>query len=302
MSKSLGSLKFLWKNNWFYVVVGVICFLIMIASSLSSHSTFEILKRLLFEPGYKENFLVGSDTGLLVQFEPTVFNIMKYNLTTAFSNMVFDTTMIFGTIFFQLLLPLFATVSGVVFYERYHSILRLSMYKEGKNYSKIIVKQMLINACKLAGSIFLAYVVFFLLIRMIRIPNEFGALERALFSDLFGKAFYREHVELYFLLEGFVKLFMIPFAYCMLTQSIVLLDRSSKEVIASPLLYFFGFSAIGAAVGLFSPTLALYINPTVLMASGSYNSFYTLLLVGVNMIPLLIGGVILYAKTKSISI
>lgn len=80
-----------------------------------------------------------------------------------------------------------------------------------------------------------------------------------------------------------------------------LVNASLKYVIGAPIIYYYGLSAIGYALCFFAPTIAIYLNPTVLMANGTHY-FNTVLLLLVNFVPLYVAiGIVLY-KNKYVEI
>ena len=72
--------------------------------------------------------------------------------------------------------------------------------------------------------------------------------------------------------------------------------------LAAPILYYYGLSALGFALAMVLPQLAIYINPSVIMASGSYDQFNSIVLIFINMLPLLIGLGIIHWRTKNVEI
>lgn len=293
-------MKFWLKRNWKYIVVLMICLITMLYGVLEELNFFNIMKMALFEPGYKENFFLHQENAALWSVDPTIWNIAKTVVSEGY--FVFDVSLIFGTMWFQIIIPLFATISGIVFYQHYNSIMQMSTVREKKSYRVMMLKHILFNSLKLAGTIFAAYLVFMIIMKCISMPGEHGADERSLFADLLESGFYLKHTALYFILEGFVRFFLIPFAYASLAQSVVLLGRNLKEVVAAPILYYYGLAAIGYALVSIAPVAAIYINPSVIMASGSYDGFHSLVLILINLIPLYIAIGIICWRTKDVQI
>lgn len=292
-------MKFWWKRNWKFFALFIICLMIMLYGMLGEKNFFWILKESIFNPEYRANFFLYNETTVGMVIEPTVFNIMK----TVISNMqfTFDTSVIFGTMWFQIIIPLFATISGIEFYQIYNSNLKLKIIRK-ESYRTVILKEILFNSLKLGGIIFVAYLIFISFVYFISTPGSLGSSERTLFSDLIGNNLYLNHTFIYFIMEGIVRFFMIPFAYATLSQSFSLFSKSLKEVIAAPILYYYGLSAFGFAFAMVLPQLAIYINPSVIMASGSYDQFNSIVLIFINMLPLLIGLGIIYWRTKNVEI
>ena len=106
-------MKLVIKENKKYICVFLICIVIMIYEALYDNNIIEIIKRALFEPGYIEFYFANTDTqvstGTAHTFINLFINIVKY------TPLAFDSLIVFGTRIFQLILPLFAVVSGIEF-------------------------------------------------------------------------------------------------------------------------------------------------------------------------------------------
>ncbi|MGL5540549.1 MAG: hypothetical protein ACRDBX_02815 [Erysipelotrichaceae bacterium] len=287
------------KRNRKYIALFMVCLLIMLHGVLDEKNIFWILKESIFNPEYRLNFFGNNETTVGLVIEPTVFNIMK----SVVSNLqfTFDVSVIFGTVWFQIIIPLFATISGISFYQIYHSNFKLKIIRK-TSYRQSVEREILSNSFKLASIIFAAYFVFLCFSYIVSTPGFLGSSERTMFSDLFGNSLFSNHTFFYFILEGLVRFFLIPFAYATLTQAVAVLDTSLKEVIAAPILYYYGLSAVGFALYMVVPELSIYINPSVIMASGSYDQFNTILLILINMLPFFIGMFLVRWKTKYVEL
>lgn len=291
-----GNMKFWLKRNGFYIGIGVVCLLVML-NSVFNDSVIRTLWRCLFEPGFKTFYVTETDMAIH-NLPPTTMAIMGAVLSNIFDHLYFDYQMIFGTNIFALFIPLLTIVSGIRFYVTHHSINKITMYRTSTTYRKEMIKEITKNALKIAGSIFIAYIIYLLMIRAIAGGYRLAARERTLFSDVFGVSFYQTYPGLYFILEGFIKLFIIPFSYAILTQAMVLLGKSFKEIIAIPILYYYGLAAIGYALYMIVPTIAIHINPITIMASGDYETLNSIALILCACIPLFIGVAIILKRTK----
>lgn len=278
----------------------------MIISLMDNKNLIWIMKEAIFNseyrmewfanPEYQANYLSrnGSMEGFN-EINRTVFTIFKDVITHGFYT--FDVSVIFGTVWFQVIIPLFSVISGIEFYNSFHSIIQIKIHNK-KRYRTAIIKEIISNALKLASSIFISYFVFLVIVFFIENTGRLGADGRTMFSDLFGNGLYVNHTFIYFILEGLVRFLLIPFVYAILSQSIVLLGKDLKEVIAAPILYYYGLSAVGYALYLIFPTISIYLNPSVIMASGSYDSFNSMIMIGINSIPLVVGFIIIYVRTR----
>ena len=74
--------------------------------------------------------------------------------------------------------------------------------------------------------------------------------------------------------------------------------KNQKQVFFSSNIYYYGLSIIGFGLYYIFGEWSIYINPSVIMASGTYNSVNTLLLLFVNVIPIIIGLILLKRRFK----
>lgn len=289
-------IKFAIKLNWMYIAIFLICIAIMLFGILEEEQFFRILQRALFENGYKEHYFANvENANELINIAPTVWNIMKYSVSNY--HLVLDTNIILGTTWFQIVIPFFSLVGGITFYNHFHKIDRMRYFRKNK-YRSELLKVISKNALKVSCAVFFAYLIFTFFIYSLATPGQLGAEGRTFLQDILGPQFYTNHTLLYFLLEGSVRFLLIPFTYTIFVQSIVLLEKSVKEVMLAPIVYYYGLSAVGYALYSFAPTLSLYINPSVIMASGSYDSFNSILLILINSIPLFLGILLITKETS----
>lgn len=123
------------KENKKYIYVFIICIIIMTYGALTDINLIEIIKRALFEPGYIEFYFANTDTpvppGTAHTFINLIINAIKY------TPLAFDSLIVFGTRVFQLILPLFAAISGIEFYKYFNTIYKFKINSE-RNYRKFI--------------------------------------------------------------------------------------------------------------------------------------------------------------------
>lgn len=298
-------MKLFLKRNRIYIIVGVIClFVLYLPTILNRVNFFEIIYLAFTKEGYVTSFFVNSDVEWVRMIEDhTIWNIINVLISDLIRRGVqLDVCLIFSKQLLQIVLPFFAIIGGVKFYNHYHSIMHFEYgFEKRTRYRKTIFSYMNINALKVAMSIYLPYVIFILIILLFFKLGKNGAEFRSLFSDIIGNGLYQNHTAIYFLLEGFVTMVMMPYAYTMLAQSVVLLGSNLKEVIATPIAYYYGFATLGYSLFRIFPRLSIYINPSVIMAAGSYD-LSTILLIAINMIPLIIALLISYWRTRRVEI
>ena len=303
-------MMFTLKRNWKYILILLICLIIMIVNFFSNTNMSWILKEAIFNPEYRVEWFANPEyqaNYVRINGSMAGFDEMSKSVFTIFKDVIynaqfsFDVSVIFSTIWFQIIIPLFTVVSGIEFYKSFHSIFQLRLHNK-KRYRETIIKEIMLNALKLAGAIFVAYFIFLIFAYFAENSGKLGADGRSLFSDLLGNEFYINHTFIYFVLEGLVRFFIVPFVYATLSQSVVLLGKDLKEVIAAPILYYYGLSAVGFALYLLVPSIAIYLNPSLIMASGSYEGYNSLLMIAINSLPLVIAFIIIFVRTRHVEV
>lgn len=288
--------------NFVYVILFIAIFISFVAMCFSDRNTFSILLKGLFDKQYIADYFSRTD---IIQFQnvaPTFENLVKAQLYEyQLTGFTYDATIIFATAHMQIFLPFTALIGGIKFYNLYHHLMKFQFSKKRNNsYRKNINKVMISNGIMVSIAMYAAYALIVIIMYPIS-GGELGATGRSLFSDLLGNDLYVNDTMMYFLLEGLVSYFLIPFVYTYFCESIVLLGLNLKVVIGAPLAYYFGLSALGYALYNFVPSIAIYLNPSVIMASGTYN-FNTILMILINCVPLFIGIGITWVKTQHVEL
>lgn len=209
------------------------------------------------------------------------------------SRWTFDPTIIFGTAIFQLIVPFYGVYAAYDFHRKWTSLYQLEMVSSKKKTSFLIDKVWSTSRPIAFGSL-LGFLVFMLFSIWISGGEFTPGVDRWIFSDWFGQAFYENHTYLHWLLEGFVRFFWIPLVYCVFGIGIVSLTFAKKTHVLSPLFYFYGMSVFAMAFIESNQQLYLYLSPRVIMSSGDFIGFNTTLMILVNTIPMLIGLGILW--------
>ncbi len=293
-------MKLVIKENKKYICVFLICIVIMIYEALYDNNIIEIIKRALFEPGYIEFYFANTDTpvspGTAHTFINLVINSVKY------TPLAFDSLIVFGTRIFQLILPLFAVVSGIEFYKYFNTICKFKINSK-KNYRKFILKKITINAAKIAFSIFMAYCLYLLVSYCISDFSYNSKTTRDFLLDIIGEEFYGEHIVLYYFLEGAIRFLFMPFIYSCLAQTSVLYFQNIKQVIATPIIYYYLLATIGYGLNMLDHPISIYINPSAIMANGTYANINSILLILFNLVlPLTLSIILIYWRTKNVEI
>ena len=281
-----------------YIIIFCICLLIMTLLAINENGFYSVARHYLSDAAFRHDMNIHA----LTKF-PNIFGVLLHNLGAGIIN--FDAILITATIPFQIIIPFFSIVGGIFFYKQYNHILKFSLVKAVR-FKKEIYKIVFMNAVKLALSVFLAYLCFYTILYFVITsptqPFHNSSEGRDFLADLLPKGFYYAHSYRYFLLDGFVRFFYMPFIYTVLVQASVLVISSFRGVFLVDIVYYYGLAAIGYATALIAPRLAIYINPTVLMASGDYAHINSLVLLLVNSIPLFISIAIIEWRSRHVEI
>lgn len=210
-------------------------------------------------------------------------NVVYYYLVRPFANIPFDEIIIWGTMLFQLFIPFLACIFCIRYYSE-HTTINKMKYHRKSNYKNSIFRDIIWISFKCAATIFAGYLIFYIITITVSpnpVENPDYILPRTLILDIVGNAFYYSFPKIYWFLEGFIRFFIVPFQFSIAACIFSLIFKSSRTSYITVVGYYFIMSAIMAAVGQFNLPyqIHLYLNPSVIMASGSYN---------LNTIPLLL--------------
>ncbi len=86
----------------------------------------------------------------------------------------FDSFMIWGFSFFQILLPFLISISGIILYQRFHTIFKFEAVKY-KNKKEFIARKIMLYSSITAFSFFVGYLIFY-------IPLIFAKVYRHLYT------------------------------------------------------------------------------------------------------------------------
>lgn len=290
-----------------YILITICTFLFMTLNFLYNRGLFETLNRCLFEDGFKENYFLNMEEPLgLNDMKPSYFNIIHHVLF--YNPIQFDSNVIFSTTWFQIVIVFYGCLAGIEFHKYWTTISKMEIHRN-KSFQNYTFRKALQISLKVSISVFISYFLFLTFMKLIssdEIGN--GSNGRSLFSDMIGNSLYQNNTYLYFLLEGCVRFFLIPFVYSMFSCLAVVMNRSIRIVIGFPLIYYFGFAIIGVGLymlGSFFTVLlkiGCYVNPTIIMVNGDYNELSTPLLIILSMIPLYISivGILIECKDAEI--
>ena len=288
-------IKYFYKWNKFYVWISVICFLIIL---LWSFYTMELYWRIgtFFT---NEQYRIQAGYGNSVLWPLGIFAVIWDWLTASYIR--FDTTMIFGTNLAQIFVPALASVAGIYFYRHFHSSFLMKFYRVEK-YNIYLLKEICVYAGKMALAFFAAYLLYYVFVYHISNQPFMDYAGRELLLDILGDSFYDAHTYLYYLLDGMVRFLFMPFVYAFLSCTLAVVCKSEKQVFLLSNIYYYGMTIVGFATYMSLGNVSLYLNPSVIMASGSYNDINTWLLLLNNSVPVLLSLGLLFARRKAVEL
>lgn len=258
------------KKNRTYIILFIFCLIIMLLSALYETGIFNIIKEYIFNSDYKVNYINNSDC--TIDFEINLLNIIKFTLSQYDWN--YDYLVIWGTNAFQVLVPIIAAISGLTFYSRNQTINKFAINKN-KSYESFLLKESCMISFKISISIFLAFIIYYTFSIAISNCKVNPGISRTFLIDILGYNFYNKYTLTYYLIDGFFRLFLIPFIYSVLACSISLYLKNVKQVFLAPIIYYFGLSLISFGLTNFT-SLGIYISPLLAMVTGAYNNINSL--------------------------
>lgn len=263
------------KTNRLYIIIFLFCLITMLISALYETNIFYIIKEYISNPEYKLNYINNSDEP--IDFEVNLLNIIKFTLSQYQWN--YDYLVIWGTNVFQLLIPIFASISALLFYNKNQTINKFIINKN-KSYKKFLLKESSLVSLKMSISIFGAFIIFYIFSIIVSNGTSNPGISREFLIDLLGIDFYYKYTKLYYLIDGLFRLFLIPFIYSFFACSISLYLKNAKQVFLAPIVYYFGFTLISYALTNIT-YLGIYLSPLLAMVTGAYtyiNSFLVMIM------------------------
>lgn len=267
----------------------------MFVSIIYETNLFYIVKQYLFNPTYRDNYL-NSDINF--ESELNLFNVIKFELLNF--DWTYDYMIIWGTNAFQFVLPILCGISALVFFKKNNTINKFIIYKQ-KNYKKIILKEINKKSLKLSFSLFLSFIIFCVISYIISNGNTNIYISRNFLLDLLPNNFYNNYTFIYYLLDGFVRLFFASYIYSFFACAISLNCIDSKKAFFTPIIYYFGLAMISMVLSrIFQPFI--YLSPLLIMVTGYYSNINSILVFIVPIFTILFSLLIVYYKGRNIEI
>lgn len=284
-----------YKANTFFVWISVICLFILVLWSFFTMDLYWMIGTFFTNEQYRSQAGYGNSVFWPLGIFPMIWDWLTN------SYIIFESTIIFGTNLAQIFVPVLASVAGIYFYRRFHSVFDMVFYRV-KKYDDFLIKEIAVYAGKMALAFFVAYLLFYAFVYNISNGSLMDNAGRELLLDILGDSFYNNHTYLYYILDGIIRFLFMPFVYAFLSCTLAVACKSEKQVFLLSNIYYYGMTIVGFATYMSWGELSLYINPSVIMASGSYYDINTWLLLLNNSVPVLISFVLLYVRRKAVDI
>lgn len=270
------------KNYKKYIVLSLVYLLIMIICMFLETNILTLLFHFFSNNTYRDKIMnIYNDYNLIACFIKLIYNL--------FSNFEWsiDYIIIWSTNIFQFSLP-FVAILGFLWEE------------ESKKSHNMMIS--IKCATKMASSTFIAYIIFYLLVIIICRGHFSTYISRSFLCDIFGKSFYYNHAYVYYLIDGFVKFFLMTFiySYCGSLMSVSLNNESKIYFCYYLPIIYFCFSIISTLLVYVIGDISMYLSPLTIMIAGSYFNISTPIIILVNFIPALICSLIYHMKMSKL--
>lgn len=284
------------KKYKIFIIIFIFSLLLMFLMTLYQTHVFYIVKQFIFNSEYRDNFVANSD--IPINFDLNLFNIIKFVLGNF--QWTYDYMLIWGTNIFQLLIPIFASICALIFYNQNQTINNFIINKK-KTYKSFLFKESFILSLKMATSIFLAFIIFYIFCivfsKGVSSPNIF----REFLLDIIGNDFYYKHTKMYYLLDGMIRMFLVPLIYSMFACSISLFLKSYKHVFLFPIVYYFGLTLFSFAIS-YIVDFGIYISPLIVMVHGDYANINSLYIMIMPLFAVLVSISLIFWRSKYVEI
>lgn len=286
------------KKNGIFIIVYLFLFMLMFFTIFNHLGLFRPLLNYIFN--YEEWQITNAVTDYVFHGNG-VFSYFEF--LTEISPLEYDYMLIFGTQYMQLLPPIFAMISGIYILRVTKKTMLMEICRYN-NYKFYIIKKITISSLKTAICVFLAYLSYFLFCYLISSGKLFSTDQvlRTFLIDIFGVNFYLKNTFIYYLVEGFIRFFVITFVYSFITSTAVMFFEKEKYALLIAPIWYYGLSVIFYVLQTFIGTIAIYFNPSTIMATGDYIEINSYLLILLSLFPFFISIGYIMRKTKYVEI
>ncbi|WP_159649457.1 hypothetical protein [Erysipelothrix aquatica] len=255
------------SNKYIFFAIMLVTFLLMIfgneLSSFLGYGTVFTLIRLLISG--KFNRVIDESV-----YGEMTFGDAYYNGVGEFETYILD-----GTRMFQIVIIAFAIVAILMFFTN-QKYLRKFEYSRECNIRKFELRKLLKYATFVSAAVYLGYVLYLVLgVAITNIEPIHPSPLKTIFLDYLGESFYWNHRILYYLIEGFLRFFIVPFIYSILGCALILISNKVSYSITVLVVFYFGLSVFNfvlppMGVSYMASTLYFLLSPSAVMSNSAY--------------------------------
>ena len=244
----------------------------MLTTALNDTSLFYNIFKFITDKNFRTNYTLAESN---IRYDISLFGVITEILTDY--EWTYDVMNIWALNIFQILLPIFSALACLYYYQKRNTIYKFAIYKSD-NYFKSLIKYITSDSLKMSISAFIGYLIFLLLSLVISNGNINYTISRTFLLDILGSNFYTEYPVIYYLLSGFIKLFLVNFIYIMFSLSIVELFaiKNNKLAFLNPFIWYYTMVLIASILSNNINENFVYLSPALIMISDSYNNINTL--------------------------
>ena len=245
------------QKNKKYILITLICFFLLLFDTLLNNAIVEMSFKYLIQVSFRK--MINQEFGNYFSY---MYQLIKNNLGA------FDYVIIYGTRLYQVYVAILSASGSLFFVDYLKTSSTIEMYRV-ENKRKFIINKVLFFAAKLGTSIFVSFLLFYILEFLISsTPEWYTPLERELFVDWFGEEIYLNHMYFYYLIDGFIRFFFVPFVLCLFGNCIAILTKRNFDTFVSVNFFYFGFAVLSFPLLRFS--WGIYVSPATILCSGAY--------------------------------
>lgn len=201
-----------------------------------------------------------------------------------------------GTMAYGYLVPLLCLFSGLNFRTYLNTIFSLNAYRK-KDYVRFTLSEMNKECLRCALSIYLSYLILWLFVGIVINPADSGELTKYFLSDVFGKNLYIDHQRWYYLMEGTIRFFFVPYVYAFLGTTIAYTFKRKVDIVILPLVFYYGVSFVAQFLITWNMAF-IYVDPIAIMVNGAISGCSSLLLMLFTIVIYVICIIVVTLKSK----
>lgn len=211
------------------------------------------------------------------------------NLIFPFCNYPVD-----GYSLLQLIAPVFPVLAVMPFFET-KKLFSYAIIKN-KSYKKFIIQNIFSHLLIASMTLYLAYLIFLSIgIALLPIKPDEG-VGRELFSEIFGKSFYKNHMIIYFVIEGLLKYVIFTFVYGLFSIALSFITKKNYLCVLIPIAYYNVLAILVAVLETTFKINLLFLSPTYTLLSNSREYTNGFLIIAPLLIPLIFSTFILHKE------